>query len=163
MPTEAEEEEMQKTMEQQKKMMQEHLAGRQGQGCRRMNNQGGSLMDRGATVEDGPLAVEQVALVTLIQQHRMMAMDSASREVMTKKQQKALARAQEKAKSESDQGRAMNIMQKANHEVQSQLTQEQRMRMSELAQEKMADIQMRILQPQEEAWLSNLNDEQRVV
>ena len=78
--------------------------------------------------------------------------------------------------------RAMNIIQKAQNEVQSQLSNDQKMKISKRAQEKMEEVNEQILAPQvptlkppqasgwalmlsrqEEAWLSNLNEEQRKV
>ena len=57
----------------------------------------------------------------------------------------------------------MNIIQKAQNEVQSQLSNDQKMKISKRAQEKMEEVNERILAPQEEAWLSNLDVEQRKV
>lgn len=57
----------------------------------------------------------------------------------------------------------MNIIQKAQNEVQSQLSNDQKMKISKRAQEKMEEVNEQILAPQEEAWLSNLDVEQRKV
>jgi len=167
MPNKQEQAEMQGQIKQMQQMQQQMMKMKQQQMQQQMQGGGqqqtGTMIDRGATVPDGPLAVEQVLLVNTISQHRMMAMDEAAKCVMTKKQIKTLTRAQEKAKTETDQGRMMNIMQKAQHEVQSQLSDEQKKEIQQKAQEKMAEIQQQILGPQERAWLDNLDEEQRQV
>lgn len=90
-------------------------------------------------------------------------MDQAAKSVMNKKQIKTLAKAFEKAKNEPDRGRSMNVIQKAQNEVQSQLSADQKMTIAKRAQEKMEEVNQQILAPQEEAWLSQLNEEQRTV
>lgn len=112
---------------------------------------------------DGPLAMEQVFLVKLIQEHRSHAMDQAAKSVMNKKQIKTLAKAFEKAKNQPDKGHSMNVIQKAQNEVQSQLSADQKMTIAKKAQEKMEEVNQQILAPQEDAWLSQLNAEQRTV
>ena len=40
----------------------------------------------GATVPDGPMAMEQLLLIRMMNQHRMLAMDSAAKAVLTPSQ-----------------------------------------------------------------------------
>jgi len=167
MPNAADEKEMQEQIVQMKQQMQQmqQMQAHQAQqaGLQRLQNEEGSMIERGATVPDGPLAMEQVFLVKMITEHRSHAMDAAAKSVMNKMQVKTLAKAFDKAKQCDDKGRAMNIIQKAQNEVQSQLSNDQKMKISKRAQEKMEEVNEQILAPQEEAWLSNLNEEQRKV
>jgi len=167
LPNAEDEKEMQEQIVQMKQKMQQMSQMQQHQmqqqGMQRVQNNEGSMIERGATVPDGPLAMEQVFLVKMITEHRSHAMDAAAKSVMNKMQIKTLAKAFDKAKQCDDKGRAMNIIQKAQNEVQSQLSNDQKMKISQRAQEKMEEVNEQILAPQEEAWLSNLNEEQRKV
>jgi len=163
MPSEQEQEEMQgkiEQMKQQQAMMQERMKQQQAMMQQQMT---GTALDKGATVPDGPLAEEQILLVRMIHEHQRLAQDRAARSVMTAKQIKNVEKAKAKAQQEKDEGRAMNIIQKAMMEIMRTLSPEQQQQVAQTAQQEMMQVQEKILKPQEETWLSHLTDEQRTV
>eukprot|EP00657_Telonema_sp_P-1_P000247 TRINITY_DN10447_c0_g1_i1.p1 TRINITY_DN10447_c0_g1~~TRINITY_DN10447_c0_g1_i1.p1 ORF type:complete len:206 (-),score=88.39 TRINITY_DN10447_c0_g1_i1:75-692(-) len=144
-------------------MLQKQAAQMRQQQAMMQSAHTGTLLDSGATVPEGPLAEEQVALVKLLEEQKVVAMNKAAKSVMTSKQIKLIERAYVKAKTESDMMKRNAILQKAQSEVYRQLSQDQQHRIQEASQAEMQRVNDAILAPQENTWISNLTDEQRQV
>jgi len=127
-------------------------------------------MDQGATLEEGPLAEEQVALVKLLaavqQQAQPLAQKAALMSVLTKKQLKAFEKDEARVSKISDPQAKMMEFQQMQNKLSQELTMEQRQQVQVAFQAGIQKAQMmhqEMLQEQEENWLGKLTVEQREV
>lgn len=120
----------------------------------------------GATVPDGPMAMEQLLLIRMMNQHRMLAMDSAAKAVLTPSQLTLIAKANEEAESWAncpDPQVPQRIMQAAQTQVEAELTEEQKSRIQLRVGEDMQRVTDMLVIPQEEVWRQMLDEEQEKV
>jgi len=128
-----------------------------------MMGRGGTLIERGATVEDGPLAEEQVKLVELLNIARMQAQERAHRSILTPKQRKWMDKQKTKALNATSMEERQRIQMKMQQKLQSEMTPQSMEEMKRATMKEMTSIQQEILGPQETKWLEALTPEQKEV
>jgi len=116
----------------------------------------------GATVKNGPLAEEQVKLVSMIQSETMQCKQDAMFEVLGAKTAKFLLKNQTKMQEATEQAEQQKLAAKMNEKMKS-IPEEQMLRLQKRQEELTEEMHEKLLKRQESCWIEGLNPEQKAV